>query len=154
MTDTNASEALYHELLARWNANDAAGFGALFTDDGSIVGFDGTDLGTRTQITDHLAGIFRDHEVPSYVAKVRELRPLGDGCMLVRAITGLVPPGADDIVPELNAIQSLVSVQTPDGWRVAHFQNTPARFDGRPEEADALTAELRAVRSGSTRPSA
>ena len=45
----------------------------------------------------------------------------------------------------MNSIQSLVAVETGDGWRAAHLQTTPAAFHGRPEAADELDAELRAV---------
>jgi hypothetical protein len=55
----------------------------------------------------------------------------------------MVPPGATDIKPEVNAIQVLVAVRRDGVWRVAHFQNTPAAFHGRPEAAKALTEELR-----------
>jgi hypothetical protein len=56
----------------------------------------------------------------------------------------MVPPGGDDINPAANAVQALIAVETGDGWRAAHFHNTPA-FHGRPDEVDALTAELRAA---------
>ncbi len=53
------------------------------------------------------------------------------------------PPDQKEINPAANAIQSLVAVRASSGWRIAHFQNTPAQFHGRPELADALTEELR-----------
>ena len=39
-------------------------------------------------------------------------------------------------------IQTVVSRRDEDDWSVVLFQTTPARFDGRPELVDALTAEL------------
>jgi len=62
---------------------------------------------------------------------------------LLRAVVGMVPPGQNDINPDVNAIQSLVVVKQGDAWRIAHFQNTPAQFHGKPELAEALTEELR-----------
>lgn len=53
------------------------------------------------------------------------------------------PPDQKEINPAANAIQSLVAVRASRAWRIAHFQNTPAKFHGRPELADALTEELR-----------
>ncbi len=140
-------EDLYRALLSRWNAKDADGFGGLFADDGSIVGFDGSCVETPAHIVEHLSFIFRDHDPATYVAKVREVRSLGERGALLRAVAGMVPPGSDDIKPEVNAIQTLVAVATDHGWEIAHFQNTPAAFDGDPEAAAALTAELRAVRA-------
>jgi len=58
----------------------------------------------------------------------------------------MVPPGKSDINPETNAIQSLIAVRSGDGWQIALFQNTPAQFHGRPEQAKALTEELQGAR--------
>jgi uncharacterized protein (TIGR02246 family) len=145
VADPGEVEALYRSLLSRWNERDAAGFGALFTDNGSLVGFDGTPVESSASITEHLQGIFTDHQPARFVPKVREIRSLAPDVVLVRSVVGMVPPGASDIEPSVNALQALVAVDAGDGWRVAHFQNTPATFDGRPEEVEALSAELRAV---------
>ena len=138
-------ETLYRNLLDRWNHGDASGFRSLFRDDGSIVGFDGTSVESAHRIEEHLAAIFSDHEHPTYVTKVREIRPLGADAALLRAVAGLLPPGESHIKPELNATQTLVAVRRNGEWRIAHFQNTPASLDGRPEEHEALTNELQAL---------
>lgn len=145
MTVANEVESLYRTLLARWNERDAAGYGELFAAQGCIVGFDGSCVQTPAGIAEHLGSIFTDHEPATYVAKIREIRELGDGVALLRSVVGMVPPGASDIKPEVNAVQALVAVRAAGRWHVAHFQSTPAAFHGRPAEADALTAELRAV---------
>jgi uncharacterized protein (TIGR02246 family) len=137
--------ALYESLLACWNSRDAAGYGALFADDASLVGFDGSCVETAPAITEHLQGIFTDHEPATYVWKVREVSELAPSVLLLRAVVGMVPPGESDIKPDVNAVQAMVAVHRADRWRVAHLQSTPAAFHGRPEEAEALTAELRAV---------
>jgi uncharacterized protein (TIGR02246 family) len=125
-------ETLYRNLLDRWNDSDAHGFGALFREDGSIIGFDGTSVETAKQIEGHLASIFADHETPTYVSKVREIRPLGPDAALLRAVAGLVPRGATDLEPELTAAQTMVAVRRNGNWRIAHFQNTPADFETSP----------------------
>ncbi len=149
MTDPDAVEGLYRNLLARWNDRDAAGWGALFTADGTLVGFDGSSVATRAAIVEHLSEIFADHQPAAYVAKVREVRRLGPGAALLRADAGMVPPGVSAIKPEVNTVHVLVaiegdSVDADAGWRVAHFQSTPAALHGRPEAVEALTAELQA----------
>jgi uncharacterized protein (TIGR02246 family) len=136
-------EQLYRELLSTWNERDATGFGSLFAPDGSIVGFDGSCVESRAGIIEHLQSIFADHRPATYVAKVREVRGLGDDAALVRSVVGMVPPGASDIKPEVNAVQALVAILVGDDWRIAHFQTTPASSDGDPDGAAALTAELR-----------
>ncbi|MGH8978531.1 MAG: SgcJ/EcaC family oxidoreductase, partial [Acidimicrobiia bacterium] len=110
--------------------------------------FDGSAIETPSRITQHLAQIFADHTPARYVSKLREIRPLDAGGALLRAVVGMVPPGTDDVEPELNAVQVLVAVRTDAGFRVAHFQNTPARFDGRPDEVASLTDELHTVLRG------
>lgn len=145
----DAVVALYTRLLESWNARDAAGFAAQFASNGSTVGFDGSQMDGRDAIRSELARIFADHTPATYVARVREVRTLGDGVTLLRAAAGMVPPGAIALKPERNAIQSLVTVLDADGSRIALFHNTPAQFDGRPQLAEQLTAELTAVhRSG------
>jgi hypothetical protein len=57
----------------------------------------------------------------------------------------MIPPGKRALMPERNAIHSLVASRQSDGdWKIEMFQNTPARFDGRPDEVDRLTRELEA----------
>jgi hypothetical protein len=55
----------------------------------------------------------------------------------------MVPPGASDIKPEVNSIQTMIATRNEGGWRIALFQNTPAAFHGRPELTQQLTDELR-----------
>ena len=60
----------------------------------------------RSAITEHLRSIFGDHHPATYVAQVREVRPLGPGAALLRSIVGMVPPGKADINPGVNAVQT------------------------------------------------
>jgi hypothetical protein len=55
----------------------------------------------------------------------------------------MIPPGQSDINPEVNAVQTLVSVKQQNKWSIALFQNTPAAFHSRPELSERLTEELR-----------
>jgi len=143
MSEQEEVRALYKRLIGRWNHRDAAGMAALFTDDGSQVGFDGGTVNGRPEIEAHLAPIFASHPTPPFICKVREVRRLGEAAALLRAIVGMVPPGSVDINPALNAIQTLVAERVDGQWRVALFQNTPAAFHGCPEEIQSLSAELR-----------
>jgi uncharacterized protein (TIGR02246 family) len=141
--------ALYTRLLEAWNRRDASGFAAQFADDGSTVGFDGSQLDGRSAIASELDRIFSHHTPATYVARVRELRTLGSGAVLLRAVAGMVPPNGSAIKPDVNAIQSLVVTAEDGAPRIALFQNTPAQFHGRPALAEQLTAELqRVVESG------
>jgi len=134
---------LYRQLLDAWNNQDAHAFAATFAKDGSSVGYDGSQMNGLAEIEMTLSGIFKDHKTAAYVALVREIRFLSPQSAILRAVVGMIPPGKTELNPERNAIQSLVAAYADNQWRIALFQNTPARFDGRPELAEALTQELR-----------
>lgn len=135
--------ALHKAVIDAWNRRDAVGFAAPFAPDGGIVGFDGSFVNGRSAIEAHVGGIFADHQPAAYVTKVREVRGLGSDGALLRAVVGMVPPGNDDINPDVNAVQTLVAERGGDSWRIAMLQSTPAAFHGRPEESEQLTEELR-----------
>jgi uncharacterized protein (TIGR02246 family) len=135
--------ALYHHLLDCWNQRDAQAFAALFAEDGSSVGFDGSPMNGRAEIADTISQIFADRMTAVYVGKIREVRFLSPEVALVRAVCGMVPRGQQDLNPAVNTVQSLVATWRDGAWRIALFHNTPAQFHGRPEAAAALTEELR-----------
>jgi uncharacterized protein (TIGR02246 family) len=149
--ETDDIQALHRQLLDAWNERDAVAYTDLFATDGTIVGFDGSTVDGRDEIRSHLSGIFADHATGSYVGAVRGARLLGPDVGILRAVTGLIPDGEEDVNPATNAIQSLIAVRVDGDWRVALFQNTPAAFHGRPEAADALTDELRQLARGDQR---
>jgi uncharacterized protein (TIGR02246 family) len=135
---------LYNRLLESWNNQDAHTFASLFAENANVVGFDGSQMDGKRAIENELSQIFNHHKTASYVSKIREIRFLSSDVAILRAVAGMVPPGDNDIKPEVNAIQSLVATSNHDGdWKIALFQNTPAQFHGRPELQEALTNELR-----------
>src|SRR5260221_8266277 len=134
--------SLCRQLLEAWNKRDADAFAATFAEDGSSVGFDGSVMNGRTEIASTLRGIFDNHPTAAYVAKVREVRALGPGVVLIRSVVGMVPPGKDELNPAVNAVQSLVVVEKDAGLKIALLHNTPAAFHGRPDLARQLTREL------------
>lgn len=143
MADANTQiEKLYRELLDFWNSLDAKGMASLFAKDGSIVGFDGSQMNGKMQMESEIGQIFAHHRTASYVGKIREIRLLRKDVVLLRAVAGMVQKGEKEIDQEVNAIQSLVAVKDNGMWLISLFQNTPAQFHGRPELAEALTEEL------------
>jgi uncharacterized protein (TIGR02246 family) len=143
--DEKTIRGLYDQILEGWNNANGEQFAAPFAPDGEAIGFDGSRHAGRAGIASDIQKIFAGHTTATYVAKVKSVRLLAPGSAALRAIAGLVPPGQQDIKPELNAVQMLVAT-APDGrWEVAIFQNTPAQFHGRPELVEAMTEELREV---------
>jgi uncharacterized protein (TIGR02246 family) len=148
MTDIqDAAVGIYTALLEAWNRQDAPAFAALFAPGATVTGFDGSQMNGPAEIAAELGRIFTGHRTAAYVAKVREVRALAPTVTLQRAIAGMIPPGGSALNPAVNAIQSviLVSDGTPGMPRIAHFQNTPAAFHGRPDLQHAMTSELAAV---------
>jgi uncharacterized protein (TIGR02246 family) len=115
---------------------------AVVASDGLVIGFDGSQMYGRDEVARQLGEIFADHETAAYVAKVRSIMPLGSDAALLHAVVGMVPPGGAELIPERNAIQTVVANRGAEGWSVALFQTTPAQFHGRPELTEQLTAEL------------
>ena len=153
MTGANSIDAateretreLYRQLLETWNKRNARDYALLFAPDASLVGFDGTQVFGQLEIGAHLSEVFSHHQTARYVSIEREVRAIADGAAILSAVAGMVPPDKDDINPELNAVQTMVAVRKSGTLKIAHFQNTPAAFHGRPDDAKKLTEELRAA---------
>ncbi len=137
--------SLYHALLDSWNRKSSSVFAALFTEDGDVVGFDGSGHSGKTAIESNLQWIFANHRTAAYVGIVRAIRFLSPDVVVLRAVAGMVPPDQHDIHPGVNAVQTIVATRDSGPWRIALFQNTPAAYHGRPQLTEQLTAELRAA---------
>lgn len=140
--DEIAVHNLYKQLLKSWNEQEADNYGELFTEDASVIGFDGSQMNGSYEITESIRTIFASHRTNNFVSKVREIRFLTPEVVLLRAVAGMHPPDNSEIKPDVNAIQSLVAVKKNGSWRIALFHNTPAQFHGRPELKEGLTKEL------------
>ena len=135
---------LYARMIEAWDKRNARDFALQFAADGTLVGFDGSQVNGQLDIGAHLTEVFTHHQTPRYVTIVRDVRQIANDVTLLRANTGLIPAGKNDIDPALNAVQSMVAVQKSATWKIALFHNTPAKLDMRPELAKQLTEQLRA----------
>jgi uncharacterized protein (TIGR02246 family) len=136
-------QTLYQKLIDAWNNRSARGMAETFTVEGELIGFDGSQAIGREEILLHLTPIFENHPTPPFISKVKDIRIFRSDFAILRAIAGMVPPGKTDLVPELNAHQTLVAVKREGRWLIELFQNTPAHFHGRPELVKQMTEELR-----------
>jgi uncharacterized protein (TIGR02246 family) len=143
--DAYTVRGLYEDVIAGWNARSGTAFAAPFAEDGDSIGYDGSHHSGRSGLAHDLQDIFDHHPTARYVTIVRDLRPLGTDAMILRAVTGLVPPGSSTVRPDTSAWQTVVAERRPDGWAVVLLQNTPTQFHGRPELLEQLTAELNAA---------
>ncbi|MEP6732667.1 MAG: SgcJ/EcaC family oxidoreductase [bacterium] len=140
--DEEVIRALYQELLDGWNRQSASDMARLFIAEGLVVGFDGSETENRSAIEDAMARIFADHAPARYIGLVRAVQRLSDDAAVVHAVAGMVPRGKQELKTDRNCVQTLTLVKRDGEWGVAVFQNTPAKYDGRPEDAQRLTAEL------------
>lgn len=143
MTDDAAVRVLYQNFLDGWNNRDAAAMAALLDDDGFLVGFDGSLHDGPRSVAAELGAIFAEHQTPRFVGLVQQVICRSDQVAILRAALGLVPPEADNLEPEGNAIQVLTAVKRNGSWRILVLQTTPAAYHGRPEAQAALTEALR-----------
>src|SRR5262245_42908987 len=143
--DEAAIRSLYQHALDGWNTGSGKLFAAPFAEDGDLVGFDGTHLKGRQEIATFHQQLFDTFVKGSrLVGKVRNLRLLTPDVAIMHAVGGTIMKGQTDIDPERNSIQTLVATKDNKGqWCLAAFQNTRAQYLGRPNEAQALTEELR-----------
>jgi uncharacterized protein (TIGR02246 family) len=142
-------ERLYWTLLAGCNDRDGEAMASCCDEDGEMIGFDGSRVHGRSDIAAEMNRIFADHETATFVAKVRDVQDLAPDVALLRAVAGMVPPGGSDIMPERNTHHTVVARSRNDRWLIKLFQNTPARFDGRPDLVEHMTADLRRELTGS-----
>ncbi|HKC81884.1 MAG TPA: SgcJ/EcaC family oxidoreductase [Gemmatimonadaceae bacterium] len=138
-----AARELYEKLIQAWNKRNARDYALQFASNGSIVGYDGSQVDGQLDIGAHISEIFSHHQTASYVTIVREVRPISSDVVVLRANAGMVPPGKDELNPDRNAVQSMIAARKGGKWEIALFQNTPAVYDGRPELSKKLTQELR-----------
>ncbi|HET6382582.1 MAG TPA: SgcJ/EcaC family oxidoreductase [Armatimonadota bacterium] len=134
--------ALYQEFLDGWNSRSGEAFAAPFDEDAEVIGFEGSQMAGRSAIASETQQIFENHDTGAFVGIIRNVRFLAPGVGILRAVCGVKPAGQASLNPATNSIQTLVATKTNAEWRIAHFQNTPAQFHGRPEMSQALTDEL------------
>ena len=110
-------EELYANLMEAWNKRDAKAFEELFILDGDLVGFDGTQMHGQGMIREHLAKVFGDHPTLPYVYRITGVTQISTEVAIVRAIAGMIPPGAKDFDPKLHAVHRLTAVHRGGAYR-------------------------------------
>jgi uncharacterized protein (TIGR02246 family) len=125
-TDEAAVRALYQQLMDGWNQGSGEAFAAVFTEDGDLVGFDGTHLKGRQEIAPFHQQLFDKWLKGSrLVGQVKDVRFLSPDIAVMHAVGSTVMRGKSEPSPERDSIQTLVATrQESDEWRLAAFQNT------------------------------
>src|ERR687898_2603000 len=123
--DEAAVRALYQQLMDGWNQGSGDAFAAVFTEDGDLIGFDGTHFKGRQEIAPFHQRLFDKWLKGSrLVGQVKDVRFLSPDVALMHAVGGTVMRGKSEPVPERDSIQTLVATRQDSEWRLAAFQNT------------------------------
>ncbi|WP_043633227.1 SgcJ/EcaC family oxidoreductase [Nonomuraea candida] len=124
--DRTASEnaevsALLTRLAEAWNAGDAAAYAAVFTEDADYISFDGAHSQGRESIESSHRWLFEGPLKGSTMSAPAGTRfkRLADGAVLVISAGGTAVDGR-----QRDSTVSFTAVRTPEGWRLASFQNT------------------------------
>lgn len=133
---------LYTRLVESWNEQDAATFASLIADGGVVIGFDGSTMVGPGDVERSLAAIFTHHQTADYVYRVQDVRWPCTDVAILQAHVSMAMPHDTTVRSDRHAIQTLVAVRQAGAWKITQFQNTPAKFDGRPDVLAAFTEEL------------
>jgi uncharacterized protein (TIGR02246 family) len=129
LPETLLPETAVRQLVAaleeRWNAGDGAGYAALFTQDADYVAFNGAHAKGRLENARNHQRLFDTWLKGSVLqGEIKDLRFLTPDVALVHLVGNVrlrwqrTPNRARD------SIQTLVAVNTLEGWRFAAFHNT------------------------------
>jgi uncharacterized protein (TIGR02246 family) len=144
--DQEQIEGLFAQIIEGWNAGSAVAMASPFSGRADYVAFDGTHTRGRDEIAaSHRALFDRFLRGTQLVGKLRSVRFLTEDVALLHAVGSTLMPGESDLAPDRNSVQTLVAVRRESGWELEAFHNTRAVYMGRPEEAAALTEELRSL---------
>ncbi len=127
--DEAAIRDLYRELMDGWNQGSGDAFAAAFTQDGDLIGFDGTHFRGRQEIAPFHQELFDKWlKGTRLVGRIKSVRFLSSDVALVHAVGGTVMRGKSEPALERDSIQTLVAVRRGSQWRLAAFQNTRLRL--------------------------
>jgi uncharacterized protein (TIGR02246 family) len=126
--DEDQVRALVEELEQGWNEGDGARFAAAFTEDGDLVGFDGTFLRGRKAIEQFQQQLLdRWMRGTRLAGRVVDVRFVGPDMAVVHVVGGTIMRRKDRPARARDSIQTLTAVRTGEGWRITAFQNTRIR---------------------------
>lgn len=123
-----AVRGLYAKLMEGWNKGDAEAFAAAFTEDGDLVGFDGSHFRGRREIAEFHQPLFdkwlKGSRLVGHVKKVRFLNP---GLAVMHVHGGTILRGKSKPSAARDSVQTLVASRDSGEWKFAAFQNTRLR---------------------------
>jgi uncharacterized protein (TIGR02246 family) len=147
--DLIAIQLLYRKKIEGWNEADGQKFAEPYAEDADFIGFDGTYLSGRSEITTFHQMLFDKFLRGSrLIGKIKSIKfPIPNVAIIV-AISGTIESNQSIINPERNSIHTIVAVKHDNNgqWCFTAFQNTRAIYIGQPQKAEQLTKEIEQIK--------
>ncbi|MEU1226240.1 SgcJ/EcaC family oxidoreductase [Streptomyces sp. NPDC005828] len=119
---------LFNRFMQAWTDNDAAAFGACFTDDADYVSYDGTRATGRSALQDNHDRLFRGVLAGSaLVGDLEAIRPITPDVAVVHGTASVLMPWRSELPKRRLSRQTLVVVRTELGWRISAIHNGRVR---------------------------
>ncbi|KUJ48797.1 SgcJ/EcaC family oxidoreductase [Micromonospora maris] len=119
---------LFDRLMRAWTDNDAAAYGACFTDDSDYVSYDGTRAVGRHDMQDAHDRLFRGVLAGSaLVGDIESIRYVVPGVAIVHGTASVLMPWRSRLPRRRLSRQTLVAVRTDQGWRFTALHNGRVR---------------------------
>ncbi|NEW56060.1 SgcJ/EcaC family oxidoreductase [Nocardia cyriacigeorgica] len=126
--DDTAILALFEEFKQAWTDNDAAAFGALFTEDSDYVSYDGTRASGRAEHQDNHDKLFRGVLAGSaLVGEVESIRYLTPDVAILYGTGSVLMPWRAQLPERRLSRQTVVLVRTSTGWLISAIHNGRVR---------------------------
>jgi uncharacterized protein (TIGR02246 family) len=125
--DQAAVAAIPQQLLTAWVRQDAAGIADLFTDDGTLI-LPGVLRRGRADIQAYFSDAFADEYAGTQVVGTPiGLRFFGADTALLLSSGGVLAAGESEVSDAQAIRASWLVVRDGDQWRLAAYQNSPAK---------------------------
>jgi uncharacterized protein (TIGR02246 family) len=115
---------VFHEFCRAWTEGDAEAFGALFTEDADYVSYDGSWATGRAALQSNHDKLFRGVLTKSaMVGEIESIRFIAEDVAVVIGDGSVLMPWRRELPKRRLSRQTIVFVDTADGWRIASIQN-------------------------------
>ncbi|MFC4609346.1 SgcJ/EcaC family oxidoreductase [Streptomyces maoxianensis] len=119
---------LFQRFMQAWNDGDAVAFGACFTADSDYVSYDGTRAVGRAQHQDNHDQLFRGVLTGSaLVGEIEDIRHIAPGVAILYGTASVLMPWRSKLPKRRLSRQTVVTVNTEDGWRISAIHNGRVR---------------------------
>ncbi|MEV0033084.1 SgcJ/EcaC family oxidoreductase [Nocardia sp. NPDC050793] len=119
---------LFQRFMRAWTDNDAAAFGALFTEDSDYVSYDGTRATGRAEHQYNHDLLFRGVLAGSaLVGDLESIRYLTPDVAVLYGTASVLMPWRSRLPKRRLSRQTVVVARTSDGWRIAAIHNGRVR---------------------------